>query len=198
MLATAAAAGIAGTGIAPARAAAPELRAVPGLAEGFYALGNGRIGYVDEKGLSFLPAGQSPIARGRIALTALSDFDGLVTHLPRTRWVWIIEHAALLRLAQDRAVALALLRAAIGADLSSRAPGNNALRLYDLYALAAGGDLAAFCADVSACSILPDALRLRLERWQDEPAWQRKRANQPLWKSPGSTGGLLVTALASA
>ncbi|MEO6395666.1 MAG: hypothetical protein ABIO40_07115 [Devosia sp.] len=201
MLTTAAALGVAGAGplLPAARAAAPALRAVPGLAEGFYALGNGRIAYVDEHGFSLLSAGSEPEPRGRQPLSAGSDFDGLVARLLKQRQVWAIEHAAVLRLATERQVALLLLRAAIRADLVSAAPATAALRLYDLGALVSGPALGELCSDISACGMLPDPLRLRLERWQDPMSgWNRKRIVGAHWKSAASDGSVLVTPIGRA
>jgi hypothetical protein len=125
---------------APARAATRRGRAVTdpeplqhfaGFAEGFYGAGE-HVYYIDEQQMGWAPPNldRSQLAPATLEPTGRWSLLSLLTRLRKRRWAWTVEHAVLLRLRTDRALAADLLATAL--DIDRQSPSPSAARLHHL------------------------------------------------------------------
>lgn len=109
----------------------PEpLRQFPGFAEGFYTDGT-HVYYIDETGRGWAPRHLEP-ARLVPVVLAIADLGELLERLRRRHWAWIVEHAVLMRLTDDRPLARRLLASALAHDAAM--PRRASTRLHHLAA----------------------------------------------------------------
>lgn len=116
----------------PRRRIEPEpLQFFPDLSEGFHRLGSD-VYYVDEGHMAWAPGGLVGHRLVPIEPLAEAGLHLVLRQLRKRHWAWTVEHAVLRRLATDRPLAIALLKAAL--DIDRARPAHSSRRLYALAA----------------------------------------------------------------